>query len=494
MKIWQSTMLSVATVGLAVAGFGFYLLYPSIQTPEAPRFPPPTDKVQAYRQDLEYLKKTLHVVDRSFSVEAWRAFDLAITELSIRADQLDDPSFEFEIARSVALAKNGHTNVLGASRGLTLNSIPVRFYWFADGLHVVKTDPAHADLLGARVVRVAEQTPDEIVQLFRPYVGGTASLARELSIYFMESPQGLHAASLQALANETIFELETTKGKVIQRSISGDAIPASGPQPAKTVPILKFDPRELIWPRRELSSVPLPAQAVYPLPVNDGRRWAHVLDGKPLSLSLQNPNRFYWSDYLGDGKFLYLQLNALMDEPGREPLETFLHKTIQDAAKRDFRFAIVDLRSNPGGSYLIAANFARELPQVLRGDGKVFILTGGNTFSAAIVTAARLKYYAGARGMIVGEPIGDTPQFWAEAATRIVLPNSGLRIGYATGFHDWENGCSLDQIFSCYPMNYVYGVAAGSLEPTRSVVWSFADYVDGKDTVIQQVMQLAASH
>ena len=75
---------------------------------------------------------------------------------------------------------------------------------------------------------------------------------------------------------------------------------------------------------------------------------------------------------------------------------------------------------------------------------------------------------------------GDCPQFWAEAATRITLPNSGLRIGYATGYHDWQSGCSMSQILICHPPNQWLGVAAGNLTPTRQVAWSFADFMEGK--------------
>ena len=177
-----------------------------------------------------------------------------------------------------------------------------------------------------------------------------------------------------------------------------------------------------------------------------------------------------------------------MDEPGREPLAAFLEKTLEEALARRPGFAILDLRSSPGGSYQLMAGFAKTLPAVIPQEGKIFILTSGNTFSAAIITAARVKYFSGARGEIVGEPMGDHPQFWAEAAARIVLPNSGLRVGYATGYHDWKNGCSIEQVLICYPANYFLGVAAGDLDPTIPVSWSFADYLEGKDTAVERIV------
>jgi hypothetical protein len=88
--------------------------------------------------------------------------------------------------------------------------------------------------------------------------------------------------------------------------------------------------------------------------------------------------------------------------------------------------------------------------------------------------------------------MGDFPQFWAEAAARIVLPNSGLRVGYATKYHDWANGCSPAQILVCFPLNYYLGVAAGDLDPTIPVTWPFGDYLRGRDASVDRVLQLIA--
>lgn len=486
-KAWWSLLGGVVVTTLAVAAFGAYLMYPSMKRPKPATFSLPTGQAEAYAQDLAYLKVALHSVDRSFSADEWGVFDRVLEELSAQTGQLDSASFELGIARAVAAANNGHTNVLGVSRGLTLNSIPLRLYWFADGLRVVKSDPAYADLLGSKVLAIAGRSPDELTRSSHAYLGGSVSLARELSPYFMVSPQALRAAGLQESADEITLNLETAGGLVVQRSLVAAAIPAAGPPAAKSAQTVRFDPRELHWPRRELSSVPLPADAPYPRPVADGRRWAHVLDGKAVPFTLQRPDEFYWRAPLADGSGLYVQLNVLMDDPGREPLQTFLKRTVREAAGGNLRFAVVDLRSNPGGSYLAAAEFAQKLSDVLPADGKLFVLTGGNTFSAAIVTAARLKHFSGSRGEIVGEPMGDAPQFWAEAADRIVLPNSDLRIGYATGYHDWENGCSLAEVLVCYPLNYFQGVAAGSLEPTLPVNWSYADYIDGVDSAVKRI-------
>lgn len=89
------------------------------------------------------------------------------------------------------------------------------------------------------------------------------------------------------------------------------------------------------------------------------------------------------------------------------------------------------------------------------------MLTSANTFSAAISTAARLKYFGGTQTILIGEPMGDRLQFWGEGG-RTVLPNSQITIRYTTAYHDWEHGCSLSQLRTCFLLNYFYDVPAGS--------------------------------
>jgi hypothetical protein len=490
---WLRMAISSVAILVIVIGFASYLMYPAFKLPPPPESQRPGSQKEANEQDIAYLKYALHAVDRSFSPAERDAFVRQIDELSARAGALDAASLELGLARAVAISNNGHTNVLGAGWGLTLNSVPLRFYWFADGLYIVRADPAYSDLLGAKILAIGERTPDELSRFFRSYVGGPDSLAREFSVRFMESPEVLQSSGLQNSPSRMELTLQTLEGDIVERSVTAVPVPVTGPAPEKSELTLRFDPRELYWPRRDLSPVPLPGDAAYPQPVKDGRQWNHLLGATDTPVTLQEPNRFYWATELAGGRALFIQINVTLDEPGREPLEGFLEKILEDAAPQPPRFAILDLRSNPGGSYQKTARFVKKLPALIPDDGRIFILTSGNTFSAGIVTTARLKYYAGSRGEIVGEPMGDDPQFWAEAATRIVLPNSGLRVAYATGYHDWENGCPLSRLFRCYLPNYFLGVAAGSLEPTLPVAWSFADYRNGKDTALEAIMQIIAA-
>ena len=99
-----------------------------------------------------------------------------------------------------------------------------------------------------------------------------------------------------------------------------------------------------------------------------------------------------------------------------------------------------------------------------------------------------LKHYGGAKSVIVGEPMGDDEQFWAETGMRFQLPNSGIHVFYATGYHDWANGCGDHEY--CFTLNRIHGVAAGSLQPKVLLERSFADYANGQDVVMKWIHKM----
>ena len=65
------------------------------------------------------------------------------------ADTLSRPWFDFEIARIVALADNGHTNVAGVFRSERYNRVAIRLVPFGEEFYVLRARTPDADLLGA---------------------------------------------------------------------------------------------------------------------------------------------------------------------------------------------------------------------------------------------------------------------------------------------------------------------------------------------------------
>lgn len=429
--------------------------------PPAPDFPPAHDATEAKRQDLAYLESVMNF-DRSFTAATRAAFKDAVADLARRAPALDDAGFELGVTRAVALALNGHTNTRSITRGHHLNSLPVRFAWFAEGLFVVKALPEHAALLGSELLAEDSHTVADLARALRPYVGGADSLAQALLPNLLQSPAALHAAGLARSPKEITLRVRLHSGEVTESHLAALAEPS--------VPEERSD-----WPQRSLSPVPIP---------DDAHSWRHVLSPDTAApLSLRHPDTPYWETWLEALEAVFVQINTTRTR-GDLALDAYLARLLPEVKQRGVRHAVIDLRFNSGGNYQLTAEFSENLPSALSPDGKIFILTSPATFSAAIVTVARLKYFAGARGVIVGEPVGDHEQFWAEGET-VLLPHSKIPVRYSNGYHDWENGprSPIPQ----HGPNQRYGVAAGKLAPDLMAPWRLSDYLAGRDSALEAI-------
>ena len=105
--------------------------------------------------------------------------------------------------------------------------------------------------------------------------------------------------------------------------------------------------------------------------------------------------------------------------------------------------------------------------------GRLVVLTSPWTFSAAISTLGYLKQAVPERVRIVGEPVGDRLQFFAEGRP-LLLKHSGVAALMATERHDYEGGCRA--FADCHALVHKRPIAVDSLHPDVPVVWRFADY------------------
>ncbi|MEM7766217.1 MAG: hypothetical protein AAF253_01870 [Pseudomonadota bacterium] len=423
-----------------------------------PSYDSPVNEADARRQDLDYLS-TLLKYDRSFSSEAEAEFAASLEAISADVETLNAAEFYLALAEAVALGDNGHTNISYHPQYTEFNTIGARLYWFEEGLYIVGAEPEKAHLVGRRVVGIEGRDPGEVQQTLRKYRGGNDTWRDLTTLLLLESPELLFAAGIVGSPQSVTLELEAGDG-------TREAVVFDGTLPENGDDL----PYRRAW------------QALAPAHTIPGDEdWQHVLEpavgerlrylndtGSALSHPLEGGG-YYIRSFPGF---------AVGDTPIKRAYKTALAET----GDVPLDYLIVDFRINDGGDYTKSMDFAKIASGTLKPDGTLYIITGPNTFSAAIVTVAMLKYYSDGRAIIIGEPMGDREQFWAERGTSFQLPNSGYYINYATGFHDWEDGCKGER--HCYTMNEMHGVAAGSLAPEIMVPMDFARYANGEDVVL----------
>jgi hypothetical protein len=174
--------------------------------------------------DAEYFHFAVLENERSGSPEKRSAFDAFSRNLVARAAALDPEALSMEVARGLAIFENAHTHVTDSH----LARIPMRFHWFADGLHIVKARPDFASILGARVIALDGHDPEELLHLLGCCIPGVPAWKRYRSEYFLSTPGALKAIGVSAHPSALRMTLRRNDGSSEELSVEADReIPAS---------------------------------------------------------------------------------------------------------------------------------------------------------------------------------------------------------------------------------------------------------------------------
>ena len=418
---------------------------------------PPGSVQESQRQDLRHFEHVRRN-ERSWTDETRARFDAQVVALQERAGELTDAEFMLGLARGQAAIDNGHSNASITAMIRRLPHLPVRTAFFGDELRVLRASADHKDLLGMRVTHINGVDVIEAVRRFRDAFGGTDANYRIMVPLLLETPAYLAAVGISG--PDTIIRLEADDAATIERQLT----PIDGGEIEKwTIP----GDLPLSWKRDTEASIAL------------------VPPETPLYL--QREERGYWLENIAEFNAVYINLRTNVDDGLGQNLRTFSHKAVEALRARPQRprAIIVDLRFNHGGDYSLTHDLMVALGDIVGPDGRVYILTSGNTFSAAIVSMAFAKSKAPERTVIVGEEIGDRLQFWAEGWA-YNLPNSKFRARYATAFYDLQNGCR--GLFRCYwGAFYLFPVIVDDLDVDISAPLTFEAYAAGRDPALEAI-------
>ena len=373
----------------------------------------------------------------------------ALRDVEQLAGLIGDPArFELAAAHIAALADNGHSALLPPQWAARYPRSPVHLGLFADGLFVIAAPSGHADTLGRRVVAINGQPWRTVQRAYRRYQGGEQAFRDQFVTLFMETPALLAAAGLGGDAGALALTLEGANGRRRVVIIQARLTPYEGEAAFLGYPQL-LDAAAMLAP-----------------------------DARPLYLrEPERPFRLAFPDGL-DGAYVQLKATRGLG------IDVFLSNTLAALRARRPRNIVIDLRFNLGGDLNIARDFMQALPALAEG-GRVYAITSGRTFSAAISSLGYLKQAAGGRLTIVGEPIGDRLEFWAEGDL-LRLPGLGALMLYADERHNYMTGCPEED---CHGSVRDHPIRVRSLLPDIPAPLRFADFVAGRDPAMDAIVR-----
>lgn len=391
--------------------------------------------------------------DRAYSPVARASAQQLADALKVNAANLSHEQFVMRIAEIAALADNGHTSIDQNALMKNTPRLPLRTYLFSDGLFVLRASQLNADLLGARIDSIDGTPVPYVFGAIRKYAGGTESRRKRQLLPVLESPGLLQAAGVARDGTALTYSGLLADGRPFTRRIEAEK---RGP----AAPVMNT------------------ARLLYPAPADAALR-SFLPDSAGPPLSLTHQSELFWTAPIGAGLYIDVTYNNDTDDT---PLETFLASALDRVRQQRPPFVILDMRMNGGGDYTKSYAFARALPVETK---RVYVLTSPITFSAAITTVAALKEVGGSKVTIVGEPVGDRLDFWAEGGA-FTLPNSMVRVYYTAGRHKYDGPCN--DPGSCFWLNRRYPVSVKTVAPDIPVPSTFAAYRSGRDAALDAVL------
>ena len=421
--------------------------------------PKPANRLEAWRQDLDFAAAHLSKYDRSFTPRTRGEFQAALLELKLDLPRRNDAEILVALSRAVALSGNAHTRLrLDPTRqGSFATEFPIRIWWFSDGPYVLKAAPEYRRALRCRVIAIDGHELSEARNKVAIMFAGNASWGDYLSPIYLTSPDVLLGLGLIRSRGRAKFTFEDAGGSRFNLWI-------------RSMQVDRSTMADESW--QELS--PLMVTGKPPL------ESALAADPDSLPLYLRHPRQPYWFEFRAVSGLLYFQLNRSTNADVGPSFREFGDSLVAFAAQHPVQAMVVDLRLDSGGDLNVAQAFMKSLGanEEINRRGRLFVITGHCTFSAGLYHAAQLKQFT--QAIFVGESVGDRLDFWAEGG-ELVLPNSQAVIGYSNGFHRYS--------IADYPeyRPYYEKLNIPSLEPDVSAPISSQDYFTGRDPALEAI-------
>jgi hypothetical protein len=425
---------------------------PAVAPADPPRQP---DSVAARRADLAVLARELPARHpNAFTVISRPQWDSAVAALDRRLPGLRRTQWIVELQRLVALIGDAHTAMNpGFDPALGFRYYPFEPYAFDDGLVIVRAAPEHADLVGARIVRIGRAPVDEAVRL-----AGTALSSenewwiRAWAPFYLMIPEMLDGLGI-ADDMERLRLVVERHGRV-DTVVVRPAGPLHATGHGGGLPIDQSG-----W-------TDLGAQAAAPL-------WR------------RHPDRVFWFEYLPEARTVYVAYRAVAFTAGPHgPLnQDFWDQVFASVDERQAERLVIDVRENTGGNGFLNRHVIQQVlrrPRIDRPDA-LFVIIGRRTFSAAQQLVNHFDWWT--QATFVGEPTGQrTSQFGDHEP--LVLPNSGLTVQISTVFHQAPN--VFDRRAFVAPDVYT-PLASGDLRAGRDPAWQAVGTLDQREPLDRSI-------
>lgn len=387
--------------------------------------------VDKWSEDIEFLKSNL--IDKHknlfFSISR-EVFDERIEELKEIIEKLDYNDMKVEISRVVASIGDAHTAVKLPMKYI----LPLEFYWFKEGIYVVKALEEYKKMEYCKVIEINNIPINKILSEVSEIISHeNNSYLKANIVKYIQSIEVLYGLTIVDNIKECSIKFESLNGKVKIENI-------------KSMDIISYNK----------------------LVDNNYKKSVNNEIYNVMPLYMRNSYKNYWFEYLEDKGIVYFKYNSCK-ETIEEKIEGFINKLINCIEKNPVKKLVIDLRNNTGGDSRLLEAFViyvKENKKINR-HGRLFVVIGRDTFSSALLNAFSFKNNTNA--ILIGEPTGGKPNCYGEIE-KFILPNSKFLITYSTEYYKLIENDNVK-----------------SLVPDINIDISIYNFINAKDAIMSMI-------
>jgi tetratricopeptide (TPR) repeat protein len=390
---------------------------------------------EGWRYDLWLLARELQRIHYDpYKYISKPEFDASVKKLNDEIPKLTDNQIAVSFMKLMRLMGDGHTQIRpgGAGHNPLMAGFPVEFYLFKEGLFITAAAPQHADLVGAQVIRLGDHSVEKVFETLDTVISQDNKMwVKFIGANMMKRPSLMNGLGLIASADRMQITVRDSEGKTRAATL----VEEKGGQTNNWLTV------------RQQAKTPEP-------------------------LYLKNRRAPYWFEYIPESKTVFFQYNAVQNDVNN-PLPQFCDKLFKFINENEVERLVIDMRWNSGGN-----NFLNRpiLQGLLRNDkinqrGKLFVIIGRQTFSAAMNGATDIDRYTNV--IFAGEPTGSSPNFVGESV-RVNLPYSKMQ-GSISDLY-WQSSVAMDYRTWIAPLLYAppsFELYKANRDPAMEAILSY---------------------
>jgi hypothetical protein len=358
-------------------------------------------EVTQWRADLDYFASTMETYHcNAFHDVSKEEFTREVSALRAKIPSLNREQVIIGLKRLAALIHDAHTGMdLTTSPPVGFHALPLKVYWYSDGLFVQAAPPKYRNIVGAKIIRIGSVPTDEALKRIATLAEASSEWTYRSEVKFFFRGEVLHALGLSNRSDGARIEFATSEGPVT------------------------VDMEVLSEPIALGYSLGAPAKS----------DWIDARSGSP-PLYLEHKEK-YWFKFLEDKHVLYVQCNEIGNAEN-ESFEQFFARVFTFADANPVDKVVLDLRLNGGGNNELTPAVVQNAikHEHWNTTSKLFVIIGRNTQSAAENLVNRLQ--RDTHAIFVGEPTGERPNMYGDAYP-FVLPNSHIEVDIASLY--WQD-------------------------------------------------------